>query len=437
MIPKVASGGKSFKGAFRYYFHDKGSDSADRVDWTSVRNISVDDPASAWRLMAYTAKAQLRLKEAAGQARTGRKLENPVFAFSLSWHPDQEPTKEHMVKTADAAIEMLALTEHQAVLVAHNDEPHKHVHIILNRVHPVTGKAGDIRNYKRKFSNFARKYENSHNQVLCPQREENHQKRQKGEITRYRDPVIRNSWESTTTGKEFIQALASKGYTLAHGRKRLIVIDANGRAINPTRHIPNIKAKDIKTRLQDVELEKLPIADQLAESKPKDRENSETAPRQQSQSSNPQISLLQERQELELENLQLQYEKRMLLARERLSRYHDLEGKKAEIQKSIQKMRERPWWKKLLRIDRPNWGLLSDRVRNYKRSRKLYRDSLRRIHTELECAKAELKQQHERSIALIREHAKRVELMGPQKDLSRQKPTINRIRENRSFSRER
>ena len=114
MVPKVTQGGSSFKGAFRYYLHDKGANTSDRIEWVHTENLRTSDPAKAWKAMAYTAKAQERLKEASGQARTGRKLERPVFAFSLAWHPEQSPDKAHMLATARQAIDMLGLGEHEA-----------------------------------------------------------------------------------------------------------------------------------------------------------------------------------------------------------------------------------------------------------------------------------------------------------------------------------
>jgi len=82
MIPKITKGGSSFKSALQYYLHDKGADTQERVAWAQTENMRTEDPQKAWRVMAYTAKEQDRLKEASGQSRAGRKLEKPVFAYS-------------------------------------------------------------------------------------------------------------------------------------------------------------------------------------------------------------------------------------------------------------------------------------------------------------------------------------------------------------------
>ena len=211
MVPKITQGGGNFKGAFRYYLHDKGADTRDRVAWTQVENMLTQDPEKAWKVMAFTAQVQDRLKEASGQSRAGRKLEKPVFAFSLAWHPEQSPTQEHMLATAREAIAVMGLSEYEAVIVSHSDEPQKHVHVIVNRVHPITGLAGDVRNSKRKLSDFALQYERQDGKIYCQQREANHREREAGKPTRYADPHLTDAWKRATDGKGFLAGLQAKG----------------------------------------------------------------------------------------------------------------------------------------------------------------------------------------------------------------------------------
>lgn len=246
-----------------YYMHDKKADTRERVAWTQTENMLTTDPDKAWKVMAYTASEQSRLKEAEGQSRAGRKLEKPVFAYSLAWHPEQEPDKKHMLDTARRSLRMMGLEEHEALIVAHQDEPQKHVHVIVNRVHPITGRAGDVRNSKRKFSDFAHEYELEHGKIYCLQREQNQQKREEGKLSRYHDPAIVKAWESSDNGKSFAAALKKDGYTLARGRKRLVVVDPHGKKHNPVRHLEGVKAKDFNTRISDLDQSRLPDADHV------------------------------------------------------------------------------------------------------------------------------------------------------------------------------
>jgi hypothetical protein len=81
MIPRIAGGGRSFKGAYAYFGHDKQQATKHRVEWTHTENMLTDDPDKAWKVMAYTVYEQARLKEASGQKSTGRKLQKPVFSY--------------------------------------------------------------------------------------------------------------------------------------------------------------------------------------------------------------------------------------------------------------------------------------------------------------------------------------------------------------------
>jgi Relaxase/Mobilisation nuclease domain len=78
----------------------------------------------------------------------------------------------------------LGLEEHQAIILEHTDEPHEHVHIVVNRVHPETGKAATLSNSKLALSKWAQEYEQKQGQIVCPQRVENNARRKQGEFVR-------------------------------------------------------------------------------------------------------------------------------------------------------------------------------------------------------------------------------------------------------------
>ena len=190
MVPVITSGGPSFKGAALYYLHDKRQAgeaerlTTDRVAWTHIVNLPTDNPEIAWRMMATTAINADRLKAAAGTKATGRKLTKPTFAYSLAWHPDEKPSKEDQIEAAQETLKRLGLEEHQAVIICHTDEPHAHVHVMVNRVHPTQGKAAALSKSKLILSEWAQEYEKRRGKILCPKRAENNEKRQQGEQVR-------------------------------------------------------------------------------------------------------------------------------------------------------------------------------------------------------------------------------------------------------------
>src|SRR3954466_5328745 len=119
MIPAITKGGRSFKGAFLYYAHDKQAMTAARLAWSETINLRTTNPERAWKIMAATALAQGRLKAAAGVKATGRKLEKPVHAYSLSWHPTERPTRAEMIEAARESLAVQGLENHQAIILAH------------------------------------------------------------------------------------------------------------------------------------------------------------------------------------------------------------------------------------------------------------------------------------------------------------------------------
>ncbi len=187
MIPRLTEGGRSFKGAAAYYLHDKRQEgeaerlTSDRVAWVETVNLATKDPERAWRMMADVAMSQAEMKRAAGIKGTGNKMEKPVFVYSLSWHENDRPTKEQQLEAAHETLKILGLADRQAMIIAHNDTAHPHIHIMVNRVSLENGLVAKQGNSKRQLSRWARAYQKRHGQTHCPRREENARKREQGQ----------------------------------------------------------------------------------------------------------------------------------------------------------------------------------------------------------------------------------------------------------------
>ena len=188
MIIRIQASGGSFRGAGKYYLHDKQRDAGlgdtslerglkpqtdERVWFTDTRNCLERDPARALDEMWRTAEDQAYLKMQAGVKRGGRVCEEPVKTLSLSWHKDDRPTPEHMIESADALLKHMGWDAHQAVLVGHNDTEHRHIHVVLNRVNPDTGRTLDDYREQKRAQEWALQYERKQDQVRCEQREIN------------------------------------------------------------------------------------------------------------------------------------------------------------------------------------------------------------------------------------------------------------------------
>ncbi|MEO0619823.1 MAG: relaxase/mobilization nuclease domain-containing protein [Pseudomonadota bacterium] len=227
MIPRVAKLGTGFVGAGLYYMHDKREDntqssanarpsaaeyfltdkgpaqSADRVGFTATRNVASNDAMAALRQMAFTATHAHEIRVAAVTAAAkaagmtydayfkatnpfrGRKGTKPVYSLSLSFPPgDPHATKTNMLKAADEVRHTLGLQDHQCVIIQHTDTKHPHVHLIINRVHPKTGRFASVSNDRLKLSGWAQDWEKRHGKIVCPGRPHNQQVRQRNTDTK-------------------------------------------------------------------------------------------------------------------------------------------------------------------------------------------------------------------------------------------------------------
>ena len=130
MIGKVPRPGKGFKGLVNYLLRGakKLRHDPSRVAWIEMHNMLLNDPEKAPALMRATASKSRRVK-------------TPVYHYVISWHERENPSEDLMRQVADVTCGDLGLEDYQRLYIAHHDTAHKHVHIVVNRVHPETGKA--------------------------------------------------------------------------------------------------------------------------------------------------------------------------------------------------------------------------------------------------------------------------------------------------------
>lgn len=121
--------GSGFSGVLRYlHFGSKENPNPDRVAWHVVRNMpDVDTPGATAFLMRATANRNNR-------------VQRPVYHLPISWPEDEVLDKDAQISVADKVVADLGLSEHQYTIIAHNDGDCPHVHLVINTVHPETGR---------------------------------------------------------------------------------------------------------------------------------------------------------------------------------------------------------------------------------------------------------------------------------------------------------
>lgn len=127
MIAKTSIG-SSFVGAINYGagFRVDGKEIKGKSKLLFLQNVVSFDPKGIAAEMQQEASYS--------------RCKKPVWHTSLSWKPGEKPNRKQMVEAAIRyCIKMGAeLSDHQIVVYQHHDQPHKHIHIYINRV-PVNG----------------------------------------------------------------------------------------------------------------------------------------------------------------------------------------------------------------------------------------------------------------------------------------------------------
>ena len=124
---------QSFRVLAKYLESPKtGREDKVRVDWIEPRYLVLADSLpSAAREMKIVAGGSDR-------------VQRPVLHASVSWAPEDDPSREQMQEVADGLLSTLGMQDHQAIYVAHADEDYAHLHIMANRVHMQTRKAATM-----------------------------------------------------------------------------------------------------------------------------------------------------------------------------------------------------------------------------------------------------------------------------------------------------
>ena len=126
----AASTGASFRALGTYLVGDEG-----RVGWVETRNTLASDPRAV--------VAEMERDVALSRSR----VEKPVYHLALSFDPTDAPTRDELRGAVDRTLQDLGLGDHPALVVAHTDTDHPHVHVMVSRV-GANGKA-----WSTSFSN--------------------------------------------------------------------------------------------------------------------------------------------------------------------------------------------------------------------------------------------------------------------------------------------
>ncbi|MGX1101134.1 relaxase/mobilization nuclease domain-containing protein [Amorphus sp. MBR-141] len=119
----------------------------ERVLWVEERGLGTTDPEDAARIMAITAERSQRVRQ-------------PALHFIVAFDPKDarrgRVDPDSMREIAGELTEKLGLNDYQMLIYAHGDREHPHLHFLVNRVHPETGRAWSQRNIGRRLTTLCR-----------------------------------------------------------------------------------------------------------------------------------------------------------------------------------------------------------------------------------------------------------------------------------------
>ena len=69
---------------------------------------------------------------------------DPILHYVLSWRPGEQPTPLQIERAVQIFVTELAIPDHQVAYALHADTNNAHLHVVVNRVHPGTGRPVQI-----------------------------------------------------------------------------------------------------------------------------------------------------------------------------------------------------------------------------------------------------------------------------------------------------
>jgi hypothetical protein len=256
--------GGSISGAARFAAH------LERIDTNEIRNEVIE--------MRDVAAPDLRgaLREMEAVAAACPNCKKPLYQASINTQANERMTDEQRMRAVDRLEKELGLTGQPRVVVVHEKKDgREHCHIVwsridLDKMHAIS----DSHNF-RKHEIVARELEREfgHERVQGahierdgkprPPRTPSHKEIQQGARTgvspKEATAHLTAAWQRADNGKAFEKALSESGWILARGDRRdFVAIDQKGGTHSLSRRIEGATAKDVRARLADLEVSKLP-----------------------------------------------------------------------------------------------------------------------------------------------------------------------------------
>lgn len=86
-------------------------------------------------------------------------LRQPAYHVVLTWAETECPSDDEMILAARMVLQDMGASAYQAVIAIHRDRINPHIHVVLNRVHPITGRSFSLSHDFARLERACRKVE--------------------------------------------------------------------------------------------------------------------------------------------------------------------------------------------------------------------------------------------------------------------------------------
>jgi hypothetical protein len=222
MIGKITTGA-SFFGCLRYCLEDKPHLSEQqKLDKSLFAGLQHKDRAEVLDYNNCFGNLHDLTRQFSNVASLNKRVEKPVFHFSLRPAPDDVLTKEQLTEIGHQCAKEFGLSENQYVILLHKDTLPPHIHIVANRV-DFEGKVAKDSFSCKRMQAFCRKTEEELHlkQVLSARtflpKELRHLPRQDARKEKLKKD-IQQTLEKVNTLQRFEETMKPLSYTVLKGR---------------------------------------------------------------------------------------------------------------------------------------------------------------------------------------------------------------------------
>lgn len=202
----------------------------------------------------------LRSWETAARALT--KGEVPLYHMMVRLSPGEALHEAQWLQILDVAEEKLKLTDHPRVVVAHELDGERHLHIVYNRLDVERGILRNMGNDAKHWFDTCRDMEKEFGLRKLeskPRRERNGNAKTRSveyrmakEAGTSRDilcNLVKAAWDSSKTGREFQIQLERFGITMTYGDSRDYNVWHKGKRYDPVRLLEEVRTREFRAKM--------------------------------------------------------------------------------------------------------------------------------------------------------------------------------------------